>query len=55
MVDTGKVVYCPIENIVFYFVPVHFNYFTYADSIVRNGWVHLPVKQTGRPDHLSFT
>jgi len=27
----------------------------YAASIVRSGWVHLPVEQRGRPDHLSFT
>jgi len=26
----------------------------YVASIVRNGWVHFPVEQTGRPDHLSF-
>jgi len=40
----------PVENILFYFV-----YFIYAASIVRNGWVHLPDEQTGRPDHLTFT
>jgi len=27
----------------------------YAASTVRNGSVHLPVEQKGRPDHLSFT
>jgi len=27
----------------------------YAAIVVSNGWVHLPVEQTGRPDHLSFT
>jgi len=27
----------------------------YAASIVRNGWVHFSVEQTGRLDHLSFT
>jgi len=27
----------------------------YAASIVRKGWVHLPVEQTGRPDQLSST
>jgi len=30
-------------------------YFIYAANIARNGWVHLPVEQTGRPAHLSFT
>jgi len=30
-------------------------YFIYADIIVRNGWLHLPVEQTGRPDRLLFT
>ena len=36
-------------------IPFHFIYFIYADSIVRNGWVHLPVEETGRSDHLSLT
>jgi len=30
-------------------------HFIYAASTVSNGWIHLPVEQTGRPNHLSFT
>jgi len=24
-------------------------------AVLRNGWVHVPVEQTRRTDHLSFT
>jgi len=40
--------------ILLYSVPFHFIYFIYPASIVRDGLVHLPLKQTGRPDHLSL-
>jgi hypothetical protein len=38
-----------------YFISFNFNYFMYASITVRKAWVHLPVEQTERPDHLSFT
>jgi len=41
-------------EILFYFIPFHFTYVIYADSVVRNGWARASVWQTGRPDHLSF-
>ena len=44
------------ENfILFYFIPFYSIHCIHAASIARNGWVQLPVEQTGRPDHLSFT
>jgi len=49
------ILWCPMENNLFYFVPFPFNHFPYAASIGRNGCVLLPVEQTARPDHLSFT
>ena len=36
----------------FYFILFHFMYFIYAATIVRKGWLHLPVELTVRPDHL---
>jgi len=45
----------PWRKFYFYFILFHFTYFINAAIIVGNGWVHLPVEQTGRPDHLSFT
>jgi len=47
--------YCsaPTVVIIFYFISYHIFYA--ANSMLSNGRILLPVKQTGRPDHLSFT
>jgi len=50
-----SIMLCPVEKTLFHSIPFHFIYFIYAASIVRNGWVHFPVEQTGRPHRLSLT
>jgi len=43
------------RGILFYSISFHSIHFIHAASIARSGWVHLPIEQTGRPDHLLFT
>ena len=43
---------CPVEK--FYSISFHSIRCIHAASIARNSWAHLPVEQTGRPDHLSL-
>jgi hypothetical protein len=41
-------------SILFHFI-LSLCVFLVCCNAVRDGWVHLPGEQTGKPDHLSFT
>jgi hypothetical protein len=47
--------YCSAPTVAIIFHLISYQIIYVANSTLSNCWIHLPVEQTGRPDHLSFT